>query len=104
MFNHHDNRLSHHSLAVVLLDHSQHVLLKVKVDRGCGTAHVQMRCHPATKSKVRPKKKYARRGGARLGVIASLAEAVGFYMMAVTKNMKTTCGINEDSKGSTLDS
>ena len=39
---------------LVLLDHHQHALLK---GRGCGTAHLQMRCHPETKSKVRSRKK-----------------------------------------------
>ena len=29
---------------------------------GCGTAHAHMYCCPETKSKVRPKKKYARLG------------------------------------------
>ena len=50
------------SLIGALLDHrhSRHAFSRSKyMHRGCGTAHAQIRCHPATKSKVRPKKKYA---------------------------------------------
>ena len=53
------------SLIGVLLDHrhSRHAFSRSKyMHRGCGTAHAQIRCHPATKSKVRPKKKYAHLG------------------------------------------
>jgi len=44
-------------LALVLLDHIQHAL-----QRGCDIAHAQMRCHPKTKSKVRPKKNTPHQG------------------------------------------
>ena len=52
-------RIAPVSLAVVLLDHVQHTLLKGLSTQGVWYAHAQIRCHPETKSKVRPKKKYA---------------------------------------------
>ena len=52
-----------------LLDHVQHALLKGLSTQGCGTTHAHIHCCPESKSKVRPKKKYARAGPAAAGSI-----------------------------------